>query len=69
MQFKKLYSNDNFRCPFEGLHSCPNVTVTNDVIDMLPLGQYRTIFTGQDKDDSKIYQLNITFMISLVKES
>lgn len=54
-----------FRCPFKGIHAFKNVTLSNDVIAIFPSGNFHVVGHGQDKLDSKIFMINVTFSIKL----
>lgn len=45
------------------MHKLHNITLSNEVLDIFPLGEYQIHGYGQDKIDSKIFFVNISLAV------
>ena len=61
--FRKSGARLFHRCPFEGKHEFSNVTVSSSIIDVLPLGAYKSNLKGMDKDNNSIMTISATYNI------
>lgn len=51
------------QCPFEGRHVFKNVTANKSVVNMIPLGSYKIVINGIDKDNCSIMTVSSTYKI------